>query len=179
MGNKPQGKNKIYYPRCTVCAYMRDNQTWYAEFKKINYFDPTSPENAAQFFLRTAPPFSKEAYYRHLRNHTTLLKKKIALAKARWADGKIVKQEVIDLKEFTDDPNASHVDALDDVINKFHNAVRQGKIPLTLQGGLQAIKIKADIEKSNKDRKVDLFKAFSSMGNKSEQRTKTNNSSDV
>ena len=168
-------KNKIYYARCTVCAYMKENPNWYAQFKKINYFDPSSPENASEFFIRTSPPFSRESYYRHLRHHTALLKSMIANAKSRNVKGTLVKQEVIDLKVFADDSPSDHVDALDDVINRFHRAVREGKVPMTMQGGLQAIKIKADIEKSNKDRKVDLFKAFSSMGNKN---AKDNSSTD-
>ena len=154
---------------------MKKNQVWYEELKKTSYFDPTSPENAAMFFQRTAPPISREAYYRHLRNHTALLKARIQSARTRHENGRLVKQEVIDLKILADDPPADHVDALDDVINKFHRAVREGKVPMTMQGGLQAIKIKADIEKSNKDRKVDLFKAFSSMGNKN---AKDNSSTD-
>lgn len=53
---------------------------------------------------------------------------------------------------------ANHEAALDNFIDKFQTMVRNDEIQITATTGLQAIKIKAEIQKGNKDRKLDALK---------------------
>lgn len=52
----------------------------------------------------------------------------------------------------------AHEQTLDEFIAQFDQAVREKQFKLTVKDGLQAIKIKADMEKANKDRSKDIMK---------------------
>lgn len=142
---------------------------WYKQLLATDWFDPRSPERSVDFFRRTAPPMPYLAFHRHLQNHTTISKKRAEVARNLHATGRIDNRKDIipfEIGDVVDGKAADHEQALNDTIRKFHTAVRNNKIPLTLTGGLQAIKIKADIDRSNKDRKIDLVKLFSGMDKK-------------
>lgn len=151
-------KYKIYYKRCATCNYMRKNPGWYKQLKKTSFFTENSPETPLQFYNRTQPPMGLAAFYKHMKNHTTLAKEKM-MAQTLTA----TKPDLPVFGELIEGGDTDYVQALDDTIRKFHTQIRDNQIQLTLTGGLQAIKIRADIEKANKDRKLDAFKAFSGM----------------
>jgi len=177
MANKPQGL-KMYYPRCRTCAYAKENSHWRKQLQQTRWFDENSPETISDFYHRTTPPVPYLAFYRHMLNHTTVMKHSLENRKKK-EQGLPINREIAPDILVPDLSNVEVVDtdymgALDETIRKFHTAVRTNKIPLSLTGGLQAIKIRADIDKSNKDRKLDAFKAFSGMA-KSERTETTDN----
>ncbi len=168
MSNKKQ-RVRIYYPRCRSCAYAKENKLWQKQLLRTQWFDKDSPETVADFYKRTAPPVPYLAFHRHLENHTAISRMRSERAKKLIEEGKIAQRKPDLVPSLVTDviveANTDHEAALDDVIRKFHTAVRNNKIPITMSHGLQAIKIKADIDKSNKERKVDLMKLFSGRGN--------------
>ena len=166
MANKPQGL-RIFYPRCQTCDYMKHNRGWYRQLLMTNYFEPNAPESPGAFYNRTSPPMPLRAFYNHLQHHTTLQKRKLANLKEGKGTSKIKEMapEAL-IGEVLKQGDSSYEDALDDTIAQFHTAIKTNQIPITLAGGLQALKIKADIVKGQRDTKVDLVKLFSNRGNK-------------
>ncbi len=170
----PQPK-QIYYPRCQTCAYMKKNQDWYKQLLQTSYYDEASPETPGQFYARTAPPFPQRAYYRHLQNHSQKVKEKLAREAIRKAKNlaTVTQQHNIELDELQRvvevESKSDYTGALDDIIRKFHADVKSNRIKVTGGIGMQAIKLRADIDKGKKDQKIDVLKMFAGRNGKSRQ----------
>lgn len=153
-------------PKCKTCQFSVAHKKFHEDLLNSTYFDQNSVEGIPQIVKRWK--VQKSLGYRNVMTHVA---RHLAPVK-RYNDEKaleIVTQEErqpLPVNLQIEDGETAYVRALDDVISEFHTKVKEGKIKLTAQSGLQAIKIKADIETKNKDRKLDFLKAFSAMGQK-------------
>jgi len=75
--------------------------------------------------------------------------------------------EVLEVTSTSANP---HEQALDEIISKGRQMVKSGEIKITGQTLNQAIKTKAEIEKANKDRGLDVIKMMAgAFGNSDEE----------
>lgn len=162
VGTSPRGistmgikhRNRIYWPDCAVCQYMKKNPTFRQQVMESRYFDIQGTEDMMTVVHRWGDPFKPPTMYSHLRRHQSKPTREMeVVALPGTVPVEFMEPEVTS--------GAPHERALDEIISKGRNMVRSGEIKITAQSLNVAIKTKADIEKANKDRGLDAMKMFS------------------
>lgn len=140
--------------QCKSCKWLRYHREIRAlQLTELKMFNPQAVLGAQAFMDKYAIPLPYPVFARHLRNHIIMAKNKPQEPMVLVTNKPVEKLlEVLA-------PNVNeHEQALDSFIAQFDEAVRSRQIKMTAKDGLQAIKIKADIENRNKDRSKDVFK---------------------
>jgi hypothetical protein len=141
-------KKKI---RCSVCRYMKAHGDFRLAVLNSNMFNRKNPETLPQVMYRyNITQFSRPALYQHIKKHM-----QVELAKDE--PPVIISGIPIDVVGADIKP---HEIGLDHFIKLGTEKLKRGEMPITASNYLQAIKTKADIDKSNKDRKVDVLKSM-------------------
>lgn len=155
--------------RCKTCQYTLDHKRFHDDLLNTTYFDPNGFESIPELIRRFK--VNKSLGYRnvmyHVTHHVAPVQKHNEIIKAEAAAA----QKVISEKELAQaiavpTADTEYERALDTTIEMYHQQLKTGKLKLTVNTGLQAIKTKAEIESKNRDRKLDFLKAFSAMGQK-------------
>lgn len=166
---------------CQVCQYLKRNNDFKVALLLSSYFNPKGQESLPEVNKRFGQPFTLITLYKHAQRHMKpnvprwmksagLEEKKnwhLALEKTKvaTADKLEALENTMEIVERTPTSTSAHEQTLDDFITKGHEMIKDGQLKVTAQTLVQAIKAKADIEKSNKDRKMDAMKTlFAGMG---------------
>lgn len=149
---------RAYWPNCSVCQFLKKNKDIRDRIMQSTYFNPLGNESLLTIFHEVGDPFPPTSIYTHIQRHQTrdIIKAEKRLTKAT------TNRPVI---SFVDDNNnlvgpPQHVLGLDEFIREGREKLATGELGITSSTYLQAIKVKADIEKSTKDRRADLFKTM-------------------
>ena len=161
---KPQLPRRTYHPNCAVCQYEKAHKDFRYDMLKSTYFNPDGVETVTDVINRYGNPFKAPSFYAHLQRHR---KKDVELGKKNYE----IKQQdkallpttpatLITAVESEVLATAPHEQGLDEFIRQGRTKLSMDEMPITPTNFLQAIKIKADIEKSTKDRRLDAVKSM-------------------
>jgi hypothetical protein len=171
MGKK--GSRTINGPRlCQTCVFEKSHDGFRQALLQCNYFNVNSLDSIIDVMWKFQCPLKVINVQRHCKNHLRPMVEKSVTAKVAQALtlGKTMATEVLQGTVVESTGNL-HEEVLDATIKKYYTELKADHIKITADIGLKAIKIKSDIEKANKDRKLDALKAFSGMsgGNPNKQ----------
>lgn len=144
------------------------------------YFNPNGHESAMAVVHAFGDPFLTTTFYAHMQRHQA---KDVIDAERRFSV-----EEATKLREQGITPNATalvkgvegevgstgqHESGLDEFIAEGRAKLLRREMSITATTYLQAIKIKADIERTTKDRRLDMVKTLmgAAYGGKSVQKT--------
>lgn len=155
---------------CQTCIYEKEHKGFRQALLQSNYFNVNSLDSIIDVMWKFQCPLKVINVQKHCLNHLKPMVEKTVEAKVAQALslGKKTAQEVLQGEVVAPESDTYHEQVLDDVIKKSHQLLKEDKIKIDADVMLKALKIKADIEKSKKDRKLDALKAFAGMsgGNK-------------
>lgn len=137
-------------PRCQTCKYSQQNPSFHRDLIHCKYFDANALDDVVDVMRKHRCPLKVVNVYKHCLNHLKKHQITIPLPPV--------------VTQLTDDSKSYHENVALDTVKKYHKLLKDDKIKLTAKDGLSAIKLLADIDKSNKDRKVDLVKLFANRG---------------
>lgn len=148
---------KMYSDKCSVCRYMRKHDDFRRRIIQSSYFNPMARENLMDVLAAFGEPFASGTLYQHIRRHQP---RDIVKAMKKYEPIPLLAPT---LQVIEAEPGASttnHEIGLDDFIQKGREKLAMGELQITATTFLQAIKIKADNEKGNKDRRLDALKTM-------------------
>jgi hypothetical protein len=171
-GRPGSGKvRQFYWPRCSVCQYMKNNEQFRTAVMRSTYFKPDGVDSLAQVLRDFNDPFKLSTVYLHMQRHQ---ESDLMLARKRFAKlppekkiilpGDNVPGQAIAVVEGDVVSQEQHELGLDEFIRKGREMLEENKLPITATTYLQAIKIKSDNNKSAKDRRMEMIKQFFSGG---------------
>lgn len=157
--------------------YMKRNQKFRERIYNSTYFFPENWENVQDILDDTHASLSVAGVYAHLRKHKftglapqskkRIVEKRIAVKQevaAKEIVAAALNSELMEgqvLQTIRD--KEPHIEALDLYIDEFAESIKKGTIKMSATNGLQAIKIKSEILKGNKDRTADLVKTLAGL----------------
>lgn len=146
----PRITGRIYWPNCAVCQFMRKNPRFRDEVMASTYFDPVDgKETLKDVVSRWKLDVSLVTVYGHMRRHQA---KDVIKAEARLEE---VVPRVLEGQVASE---GEHEVGLDEFINKGRRLLAANQLNVTAATYLQAIKVKAEIERTTKDRRLDALK---------------------
>ena len=154
---------RVYWPGCAVCQYMKKNQDFRYRCMQSTYFNPQGSESLMDVVHAFGDPFKSSAMYQHMKRHQTKDLIKAAESFDENGNGVLNNPAITNTVRMLDRPSEAtenHEIGLDEFIQQGRDKMVRGEMQITANTYLQAIKIKADIQKSNKDRKLDAMKAL-------------------
>lgn len=133
------------------------------------YFEPQGSESLSNVNHAFGDPFGISLIYAHMKRHQA--KDLIKAAKKFDGNGNLIIDNrfpaTIEVVEADSNSTTNHELGLDDFIAEGRNKLARRELAISATTFLQAIKIKADIEKSTKDRRLDAMKSmFGGAGGK-------------
>lgn len=148
--------NRIYWPNCSVCQYMKKNADFRFRIMQSSYFHEGAHESPAKINKSFGMPFKTVTLYAHLNRHQKRDRIKAPMP--------IAVPEVVNSVEATPITTTEHEMGLDEFIREGRAKLARREMQVTASTYLQAIKTKAEIEKSTKDRRLEAIKAFFTDG---------------
>lgn len=141
---------------------MKKSKDFRMRINASKYFNPHGTEAVMDVVRAHGSLFPKDQVYRHLRTHQSEGK---AVVPTQVIDGKLVvdsrfKGTLEVVEGIPDNSTSNHELGLDDFIKKGRQQLAAGQLQITAGTFLNAIKIKADIEKGTKDRRMEALKAM-------------------
>lgn len=131
---------------------------------RSTYFDPINGQHTLKdVWVKWKPDFELANFYQHAKRHQP---KDLIRAEAS------LEAAVAPLVNRLSDEEDAHEATLDEFIDKGRQMLKTGKLSITSQTLLQAIKTKADIKKSDKDRKMDALRLMAGASGIAKQETK-------
>lgn len=152
---KKPGKPKIYWKNCSVCQFMKKNKEFRYRCMKSTYFDPDGHETLSEINASFGSPFKVTAIYQHMKRHQ--FKDLILAPKGGLID---TVESTLEMLDAPIESKANHEIGLDDFIQEARNKLARGELQISATTFLQAIKIKMENEKGNKDRKFEALKTL-------------------
>jgi hypothetical protein len=163
---------KLYWDRCNVCQYMKKNPVFRLRVMQSSYFNPEGTESLARVVHDFGDPVTTGAIYIHMQRHQA---NDLEIARRRYTGPRKLKVPDILLPatavEGEVNSVAAHELGLDEFIKQGRAQLALKEMPLSATNFLQAIKIKSDIEKNTKDRRMEMIKAFFSGGGAKEEQS--------
>lgn len=172
--HRNKGVARVYWPNCSVCQYMKKNSDFRYRVMQSTYFNPQGTENLMDVVHSFGDPFKSTTMYQHMRRHQAkdLIK---AASKFDENGNLLIDNRMKPTIEVIENPTSSTTNyelGLDEFIQAGRDKMARGELPISASTFVAAIKAKADIEKSTKDRRLDMVKAFFS-GPKTEESQST------
>lgn len=126
------------------------------------YFTPTGVETLSDVVYRYEVPLKLPAIYNHMKRHQwkDLQKAEEAQAPKEVTLPSVLQPPIVAAVEGEVVSTQDHEVGLDDFIRKGREKLMADQLPITATTYLQAIKIKADIDKNTKDRRLDAVKSL-------------------
>lgn len=156
-------KDLNFQKRCSHCKWMKSHPGYAYRLFNTRHFEPqTGMESIVDVVAAFNCRINMNTIYLCLKKHHAQMKGKPAIRVGK--DGKIlVDKNYITTQDLINSPDGiihTHEIALDEIIQEGRNLLASGQMVITAQHLIAAAKTKADIEKSNKDRKLDLLKSM-------------------
>lgn len=151
-------KRPKFEVRCGVCQFMRRNRKFKERIMLTKYFDPNAIESVDDVLKSFGYPVSRGSVYVHLRKHQGIERAEVREENSIAPSG-VIKSVLLGemIETNATDP---HERLLDRLIYEGDALLDEGKLTLTTNQVLTAIKTKAEIQSKNKDRKVDALKTL-------------------
>jgi hypothetical protein len=168
-------KEKKYHDRCSVCQFMKTRKDYRIAIMNSKYFDPGGIEGLIEVNERYGAPFKLPTLYRHLQRHQSKdIERSERLAKIegketphqrRRSDRYVTPldpafQNTTQIIETDDFPKKEYEVGLDEFIKLGRDRLKHGEMAVSAANFIAAIKTKADIERSNKDRRLEMLKTM-------------------
>jgi hypothetical protein len=177
-------KNQKWWPNCSVCQYMKKTPDFREAVMRSSYLDPEGQETLLAVNARYGSPFKLPTLYRHMQKHQAEdIQKAEDAARVfgtetpNWqrrtvqavnyqppatepADATELLKNTEKAVEGDVVPRQQHEIALDDFIKLGRERVRKGEIVISASNYIAAIKVKADIERSTKDRRLEMLRTM-------------------
>lgn len=166
-----RASTRVYFPKCTVCQYMKKHKEYRDACLRSTYFDPRGTESLGAVNDKWGTPVKVQTLYRHMQRHQTRdIVNAEALARLNgtplvWQRTRkpkeVDKEALTNTAAVVEAPVGSaqqHEQGLDDFIQKGRVKLATGEMTINAANYLSAIKIKADIEKNTKDRRIELLR---------------------
>jgi hypothetical protein len=122
----------------------------------------TGMESMAEVAIAFKVDINLNTLYKCMKNHHAHMKGKPAI-RVNQKGEVVIDNNYITTQDLINSPDGiinNHELGLDEIIHHGRNLLASGQMQVTAQHFISAIKVKADIEKSNKDRKLDLLKSM-------------------
>lgn len=154
---------KTYWKNCSVCQYMKKHKDFKYRVQNSRYYNELATESLPDVLRAFRDPFTQANLYAHLKRHAS---RDLVRAPSRIDEnGNLlidnrVKATVSIVEHIDPQSKTNHELGLDDFIKVGRDKLASGELTITSQSFLQAIKIKADIEKGTKDRRADMLKGL-------------------
>lgn len=149
---------------------MKQHPDFKLRCMKSSYFTELGTESLMDVVHAYGDPFNPSTMYAHMKRHQT---KDLIMAEKAIERKNKAAPPIIDVVESRIDSITEHERGLDEFITVGRNKLSVGELPITANAYLQAIKIKSDIEKNTKDRRMEMIKSFFSGGDKDGQEKTT------
>lgn len=146
-------KDLEFQKYCKHCKYMKRYKGYTHEVFNSKYFDKQAELTLPQVMIKYNVTISQQTVYSCLKKHFPQFNAKIAPLLAQTY------QNTITLIEGNEN-DKPHEQVLDEFISRGRSMIRSGEMIITAPTLIQAINTKANIEKSQKDRKLEMIKAF-------------------
>lgn len=157
-----------------VCQYMKKHPDYRQACLASKYFDPNGRESLAAVNERWGHPVKLVTLYRHMSRHQSRdiqvseeLAKINGQASAVWqrtSGNKGLKTEELEntiaVVEAPVSSNQTHEVALDEFIAMGRAQLKSQNMSISAANFITAIKTKAEIERTTKDRKLDMLKSM-------------------
>lgn len=170
-------KNRIYWPRCSVCQYMKKHKDFRYACIHSTYQDPKGVESLVQVNERYGNPFLMPTLYRHMQRHHKANKsfytqekgekyeKRSALIGAdpntlELNNTKELLENTVNVVESDVMSKQQHELGLDEFIAIGRDRLAHGEMALSASNFITAIKVKAEIERTTKDRRLEMLKSM-------------------
>ncbi len=142
---------------------MKSHKEFRLQLMQSSYFNPDATASPIDIVKAFGAPFKNDMVYYHLKKHQdqSITKTK---RKLKELQDKGILKNTIDLVETTTDSTTLHEIGLDQFIQQGRDNLASHELPISAPTYLQAIKIKADIEKTTKDRRLEAMKSMFSGG---------------
>lgn len=163
---------RVYWPNCAVCQYLKKNKDVRYRMMQSTYFNPQGSESLMDVVHAYGDPFGPSTVYAHMRRHQAKDLIKAERMLENYEDNKINKglvDNTVSVIEASVESTDKHEIGLDQFIAEGRDKLVRGEMQVSATTFLQAIKIKADIQKSTKDRRLDAMKAMFSGASGREQ----------
>lgn len=161
-------KDVKYQKYCKHCKYMSKHPAYTQRVLNCSYFNKDNLETLKVVLKLYEPPISVQTTYKCLRDHHR--RYKITPAVTIDENGRqIVDSRFATTTQIIEQSNSTnHEQGLDDFIQQGRESLARGEMQITASNFLQAIKVKSEIEKSTKDRRMEMIKTFFSTKPKDE-----------
>lgn len=140
-----------YSKRCVVCKFVKTHSKAKEDYAHIRAANPSGHMSIRMFQSKWMPSTSTFSIHNHFKKHVFKVDEQTKTIVVPTSQKEV---------QNASNSKAAHESTLDTFITQFDEAVRKRELKITVKDGLSAIKIKADIEKANKDRKKDILKAM-------------------
>ena len=143
---------------------MKKNPTFRLRVMQSKYFDPGGHESLARVVHDFGDPFSMTAIYLHMSRHQ---EGDLMTARKRFKEIEHPQQGIVNALAAVEGDVVStgvHELGLDEFIREGRQKLLRKEMTISATNYLAAIKIKADIQKGDKDRKLDAIKSFFAGG---------------
>lgn len=165
-----------------VCQYMKKHQDYRFACLRSTYFDPNGTESLLAVHERFGNPFKQPTLYRHMQLHQKRdIERSERLAKVNGEPSKVWQRntvksvvkadpEVEKTKELLQNtekvveapvgPRQQYEIGLDEFIALGRDRLQHNEMAISATNYIQAIKVKAEIEKTTKDRRLEMLRSM-------------------
>lgn len=153
-----------YKPNCAACQLTRGKTKLRQRVSKAAFRrepgDETLQDIAKELHISSAGMYNHAKKHLSIRDDTPDVRE-VRVAK-KVNDIKAAAQKKVELAIDHDDvlPEDESIAALKEYILQGHAMIREGKLPITAQSFLQAVRIDVDYKSKQKDRQVDIIKTM-------------------
>jgi hypothetical protein len=166
---------QVFWRNCGTCNFMRLHPDFRLRMMQSTYFNPSGTESLLKVLHDFGDVLKPPSVYMHIRRHQ---QKDLIRAREQFLhranDGKNVfirqdarvpgtPDEAIEGEVVA---TGQHEAGLDEFIAEGRRKLLGGKMTITATNYLAAIKIRTEIDKSTKDRRLDMIKSFFGGGEK-------------
>lgn len=151
---------------------MKKNPAFRLRIMKSTYFKPDGEESLAYVVHDFGDPFSLQTTYAHMWRHQAEDLKAVGRMPKMVTKGKgsISLPKVASAVEGEVVTRAPHETALDAFIKQGEEKLERREMSITATNFLQAIKTRSEIDKTTKDRRMEMIKQFFAAGDKNDSR---------
>lgn len=176
-------KNRIYWPNCSVCQHMKKHKDYRYACMRSTYFDPNGGESLLAVNERYGNPFKLPTLYRHMTRHQKVdIERAERLAKIAGEPSKVWQRQTgqskhkreaeevklaktesllantVEVIEADVMPRQAYEVGLDQFIAMGADRLKHGEMSISAANYISAIKVKAEIERTTKDRRLEMLK---------------------
>lgn len=150
-------KNLKYSKRCVHCKYMKKKPGYTYRVFNSKYFNSQGQESLPDVWRSFGVDMHPQTIYNCLKRHFKNYKPAVSMTLNGDISQKLAATEGLLEGRI---PLNSHEVGLEEFISQGREMVRRGEMAITASNYITAIKVKSEIDRTNKDRKLDLLKTM-------------------